>query len=187
MELENHGEFEYSNLGAGLLGFVLSKIEDTTYEDLLQTRIFSKYQMTSSTTDRTMVSKVLVAGLNPKGNETPNWDINVLVGAGGILSSVNDLSRFATAQFNNANKELNLTRETTYRGSNHVGLGWIIKEPGKQWVWHNGGTGGYTASMQVDIENSNAVIILTNVSGFSSKRVNIDSLSDRLMDTLKNS
>jgi len=30
----------------------------------------------------------LVKGLDPDGNETPNWDLNVLAGAGGILSSV---------------------------------------------------------------------------------------------------
>jgi CubicO group peptidase (beta-lactamase class C family) len=67
-----------------------------------------------------------------------------------------------------------------------VGLGWIIKErPGEEWIWHNGGTGGYTDSMQIDIENRNAVIILSNVSGISGKRVNIDSLCDRLMGTMK--
>ena len=103
MELEYKGRFEYSNLGVGLLGFVLSEIEETTFEDLLQSRIFSKYQMTSSTTDRTSVRNALVAGLNSKGNVTPNWDLNVLVGAGGILSSVSDLSKFATAQFDNVN------------------------------------------------------------------------------------
>lgn len=191
MELENLGRFQYSNLGAGLLGFTLAKMEESTYEDLLQSRIFSKYQMTSSTTDRSLVGKVLVAGLNPKGIVTPNWDINVLVGAGGVLSSVRDLSRFATAQFDYSNEVLALTRKSTYKGYHNgtemgLGLGWMIKaRSGKEWVWHGGATGGYFAFMQIDIENRNAVIILTNVSGFSSKKVNIGSLGGRLMGSLK--
>jgi hypothetical protein len=28
--------------------------------------------------------------------------------------------------------------------------------------WHNGGTGGYTSSMILDVENKNGIIILSN-------------------------
>ena len=188
MKIEDQGEFAYSNLGAGLLGFTLAKISEMTYEDLLQSRIFSRYQMTSSTTNRSLISDALVGGLNRKGKVTSNWDLNVLVAAGGILSSVSDLSNFATAQFDASNEVLALTRDPTYIGYHlngaitGVGLGWMIKESaGRQWHWHNGGTGGYTSFMQIDVQNRNGVIILSNVSAFNSKRVNIDSLGERLM------
>ena len=190
LEQEDPGKFAYSNLGAGLLGFTLAKIEETSYELLLQSRIFSKYQMSSSTTDRTQVSDALVPGLNRKGEVTPNWDINVLVGAGGVLSTVSDLARFAMAQFDGTNEVLALTRKSTYTGylggkPLGVGLGWMIKENSDQkYVWHNGGTGGYTSFMQVDVDNRNAVIILTNISAFNSKMANVDSLGKRLMDSL---
>ena len=188
LEVEHQGSFAYSNLGVGLLGFTLAKIEKTTYEDLLQSRIFSRYQMTSSTTDRNLVKNILVPGLNRKGLETPNWDPNVLVGAGGILSSVGDLSKFALAQFDDSNEVLALTRKQTYQGYHRggaitgIGLGWMIRDnQGKEWYWHNGGTGGYTSFMQIDVEKKNAVIILTNISAFNPKRANIDSLGRRLM------
>ena len=91
------------------MGFTLSEIEGSTYEDLVQSRIFSKYQMNNSTTNRKLVEDVLVAGRAKNGSRTPNWDLNVLVGAGGILSSVSDLSKFAIAHFENY-AELDLTR-----------------------------------------------------------------------------
>lgn len=191
LKLKDPGKFAYSNLGAGLLGFTLTKIEGVTYEDLFQSRIFSKYQMTSSTTDRSRVGDQLVPGLNRKGEVTPNWDQKVFVGAGGILSSASDLARFALAQFDDSDEVLALTRKSTYTGYHGgkplvVGLGWMMKEKsGNQHVWHNGGTGGYRTFMQVDVDNRNAVIILTNISAFSSKGANVDSLGKRLMDSLE--
>ena len=184
----NPGEkFEYSNLGAGLLGFILAELDTTTYEALLRSKIFSKYQMTHSTTNRKLVEHKLVVGLNADGKETPNWDLNVLAGAGCILSSVRDLSKFAQAQFDQSNEVLSLTRKSTFQDNKmNIGLGWIIKtKPVGERIWHNGGTGGYTSTMQVDVENKNAVIVLSNVSGLSRKRVNIESICDQLMDTLE--
>lgn len=72
--------------------------------------------MTGKSIPEALVTSSLVPGLNAEGMVTPNWDINILVGAGGILSSVLDLSSFATAQFDRSNEVLALTRKTTYSG-----------------------------------------------------------------------
>ncbi|WP_273273264.1 serine hydrolase domain-containing protein [Maribacter polysiphoniae] len=120
--------YEYSNLGIGLLGYVLSKIESTAYEDLLKTYIFSKYNMSHSTTDQKKVEGLMVKGLDRSGNITSNWDLGVLVAAGGMLSTTEDLSKFVVAQFDATNKELQLTRTKTFTINNisDYGLGWEI-------------------------------------------------------------
>jgi len=181
--------FEYSNLGAGLLGYLLARISNKTYEELLNDHIFSRYEMASSTTDRDKVKDKLVKGFDGKGDETANWDLNVLVGAGGILSSANDLARFTIAQFDTNNAELNLTRQPTFTVSDQMqmGLGWhIIKaNNGKNEIfWHNGGTGGYTSSMALDTEKKHGIIILSNVSAFHQETGKIDDLCFGLMNTL---
>ena len=51
-------------------------------------------------------------------------------------------------------------------------------------IWHNGGTGGYTSSLALDIENKNGIIILSNMSAFNKKMGNIDQLCFRLLKTL---
>ena len=144
--------------------------------------------MTTTTTQRADVEKQLVRGLDVVGEVTSNWDLGALVSAGGILSTVEDLSKFGLAQFDPANKELELTRIPTFKigETMDIGLGWhIIKaESGDTWHWHNGGTGGYTSSMALDVKRKNGVIILSNVSAFNKNMKKIDELCFELMKTL---
>jgi CubicO group peptidase (beta-lactamase class C family) len=181
-------KFEYSNLGAGLLGYILANYSKSTYHELLDNFIFSKYGMFSSTANREKIKGELVKGLDKDGNETSNWDLNVLVGAGGILSSTEDLSKFALAQLNPENVELVLTQQPTFTISDRmkIGLGWhMVKMSfGNEVIWHNGGTGGYTSSVAIDLKNKSGVIVLSNVSAFSEKTGHIDDLCFGLIDTM---
>ncbi|MBN1144892.1 MAG: beta-lactamase family protein [Bacteroidales bacterium] len=187
--LSNPGEkYEYSNLGAGLLGYLAEKIEKTSYEKLLQEKILKKYGMSSTTTNRQLVADRLVKGRDMKGAETPNWDFSVLKGCGSILSCTGDLSRFALAQLDESNKELAITRTKTFdiNKSMDMALGWhIIKaDTGAEWMFHNGGTGGYTSSMVIDMKKKTGAIILSNVSAFHKNMGNIDALCFELMKQL---
>ncbi|WP_339900746.1 serine hydrolase domain-containing protein [uncultured Cyclobacterium sp.] len=182
-------KFDYSNLGVGLLGYILTKIDSSSYEEMIQNRIAIPFNMQSTTVKREKVMKKLVKGLDVEGQVTPNWDLNVLQGAGAILSSTQDLTKFALAQFNPANQALALTQKKTFSISPYekaIGLGWMIenKKNGK-WLWHGGGTGGYASSFTLDIERKNAVIILSNISGFSEKVVNISNLGSRLSEMIE--
>ena len=189
LELLNKEKYQYSNLGAGLLGYTLSKIENTTYENLLQNKIFSKFNMYNSTSDINKIKGNLVKGLNNEGNDVPNWEFSVLAGAGAIFSTVEDLSQFAISQFDNSNKELKLTRKKTFEVNENMdfGLGWhILKSQSKNfWYWHNGGTGGYSSSMVIDENTKNGIIILSNVSAFNPNKGNIDKLCFKLMKTIE--
>jgi CubicO group peptidase (beta-lactamase class C family) len=181
-------KYAYSNLGAGLLGFELAKLSNTTYEALLQEKIFQKFDMPNSTSVRKEIKAPLVKGLKPDGSPTSNWDFDALAGGGAILSTVEDLSKFAKAQFNQNNKVLQLTHQPTFKVNNKmsIGLGWhLVKgKKGKQLLWHNGGTGGYTSSMALDMENNNGIIILSNVSAFNPNMGNIDRLGFELIETM---
>ena len=49
LSFDEDGIYEYSNLGAGLLGHTLSKIVEKPLNQLFEERIFSKYNMPNST------------------------------------------------------------------------------------------------------------------------------------------
>jgi len=182
-------DYQYSNLGAGLLGYILTNVATSTYENLLQDNIFQKYKMLNSTSKKQNLKTRLVGGLNPDGDTTPNWDFDALAGAGAVFSTTEDLSKFALAQFDKTNKELIRTQQPTFKINKRmrIGLGWhIIKSGnGNELIWHNGGTGGYCSSMALDLEGNSGVIILSNVSAFSKQMKSIDQLCFGLMKTLK--
>lgn len=182
LKLENDSSktYSYSNLGTGLLGYTLGLSQKTSFQELLQKKIFDKFKMTNSFTSSQNLNNQLIKGQNPNGEVVSNWDFDVLFGAGGILSTTEDLAKFADAQFNPQNKELALTRKPTFNINENmkIGLGWHIlkSKNGKDLIWHNGGTGGYSSSMAVNINDKTAVIILSNVSAFSSGMGKIDEL-----------
>lgn len=187
--LHQPGEkYAYSNLSVGLLSYLLSQKYNSSYEQLLNDHIFLKLKMNNSTTKLEEIKSNLIKGQDAFGKTTPNWDFDVLEGAGAILSTVEDLSKFAIAQFDNTNEAFNLTRKRTFSISDdlEIGLGWHIlkRENNIDWYWHNGATGGYTASMAIDPLAKNGVIILSNISAFHTKMGNIDQLCFGLMNTL---
>lgn len=181
-------EYNYSNLGAGLLGYTLGLLQNSSYEELLSDKIFKKYGMTNSYGSLNQVRTEFVKGLDSDGNFVHNWewDSDVLLGAGGILSTVVDLAKFVKAQFDPNNKELALTRIPTYTLNENVKvcLGWHLINKGnsnQSLYWHNGGTGGYSSSMAFDMVGQKGIVILSNVSAFNPNMENIDALCFELM------
>ncbi|BDS09989.1 serine hydrolase domain-containing protein [Aureispira anguillae] len=174
-------QYAYSNLGAGLLGYALCQKTKQSYEDLLQTIVFEPLQMNHSTTLRDSVKGTFIKGLDPTGSVTSNWDLEVLAPAGNILSSVRDLSKFVRANFEIKNKvfALQQTKTHTIGEKMDIALGWHIihAKSGANYHWHNGGTGGYTSSMIMDVPNQKGIVILSNVSAFHSQTGNIDRLA----------
>ena len=180
-------EYAYSNTATGLLLHTMSLAENKSFAELYK-GIFDKYQMDNSYINRENLKHELVLGRDNDGNTIPNWDFDVLFGAGGILSSTSDLCKFVQAHFDDNNQTLALTRKVTLtvNTKTKVGLGLhVVKLNEKQDVfWHNGGTAGYSSSLSFDTEQKTGVIILSNVSAFSPHNPNIDKLGFELIGSL---
>ncbi|MEX0903279.1 MAG: serine hydrolase domain-containing protein [Pseudohongiellaceae bacterium] len=185
-------QFRYSNLGMSLVGVTLSEIANQSYEDLLQDRLLKPYKMENSTTQRNSLNVAMVQGLDKEGDKTSNWDLNILAPSGGLFSTVDDLSQFVRAHFNLDDNLLAFTRKLTsdkgpsigYRTLG-MGLGWIILQPDdtETWYWHNGGTGGYSSSMVINVEKRQGVIVLSNVSAFNDQSARVMRLGFSLINS----
>ena len=182
------GSYGYSNLGMGMLAYLMGKMEGKSYADLLEDRVFTPLGMENSYGDWRLVEEGIVPGQNPKGNPTANWDLGPLAGAGSIVSNVADLSRFAMAQFDSSRRDFQFSHQPTLEvnAGLKVGLGWHwnIESDGREVLWHNGGTGGYSSCMTLEPEMEQGVIILSNLSTFHNQRGKIDDLCFSLLSGL---
>lgn len=182
--LENHlslnpsKTYRYSNLGMGLLGYTLGLSQHSTLEQLLQQYIFTPYHMPHTFTNPHHLS--IVPGLDAEGKSTPNWNFDVMSGAGGILSTAEDMAAFAHAQWDTSDIILQQTRIPTLsiHKNMRIGLGWHIlsTDYGKTLHFHNGGTGGYRSAMALACADKKGIIILSNVSAFHPDEEHIDDL-----------
>jgi serine-type D-Ala-D-Ala carboxypeptidase/endopeptidase len=97
------GQFEYSNLGVGLLGHVLETVTQTPYEQLIVQYITAPLCLADTTiglnADR---QQRLIPGYlpSPKPQLATNWDLPTLAGAGALRSTIHDLLGFAAANLN---------------------------------------------------------------------------------------
>ncbi len=162
-------QFEYSNLGVGLLGHALALRAGKSYEALVKERILDPLGMTStSITLSTELKARLVAGHDPAGAVVGNWDLPTLAGAGALRSSVEDMLKFMAAHIDSTatpvSKRIQLAvkphRKTP---GGEIGFAWMmVRRPDRTIVWHNGGTGGYRTYAGFDPKNRRGVVVLTN-------------------------
>lgn len=180
--------YEYSNLGYAVLGYLLELKTNKSYEALLQEKILQKYHMSSTSSVREKITNHIVKGQDSIGHVIPNWDFNAMSPAGGILSTVADLSTFARANFSN-DSILSFQRQQTYQYKyGAIALGWNFFKFGgtgkPSGFIHGGGTGGYSSILIVDTIDKLAIVVLTNVSCFHPKSGNIGTLGFELLRNL---
>ena len=177
--------FEYSNLGAGLLGHVLAIRAATSYEAALIERVLEPLKLDETRITLTSAMRErLATGHTATGRATKNWNIGVLEGAGGLRSTADDMLTFAAAHFDSSGvlfpslrMALRAQRPIERAGSDSVGLGWMLmRQRGRPVAWHNGGTGGYRSFVGIDREERRAVVVLTNAA------VSVDDIGMMLLE-----
>jgi CubicO group peptidase (beta-lactamase class C family) len=168
--LSGRGTVGYSNLGAAVLGQALAAASHMNYEQLLQTRLFDPLRMVSSSipTTRDRLPDGALTGYSGDGKHSPAWTLNGTAPAGGIRSTVADMTLYARALLDGSAPGMDaLTpRWPDGNGFGHasqIGYGWYTSEVGGRIVTsHSGATGGFAATIAIDRENQRAVIILSN-------------------------
>ncbi len=179
---------DYSNLGGGLLGHLLTLITQKPYEDLLLESICEPLDMrrTFVTLDSSR-RRHLVPGRGPAGHVVPNWELNVLTGGGGIKSTAKDMVKYVRAHMTDTTYYFMTLRPTIqYTERNFARLGWAWYANGnRNYVSATGGTGGYSCCVIFEPTTRTGLVLLTNVSAFlASKGEYITKLSRGLYDPL---
>ena len=164
-------EWEYSNLGSGLLGHALALRAGTEYEALVRSRITGPLEMDSTRiTLRPEDRQRLAVGHNAQLTPVPSSDFQVLAGAGALRSSASDLVKFLAAVVG-YNKSplgpamaamLDVRRPTSMPGLLNA-LGWQVSRPDAlEIVWKDGNTLGYSSFLGYNPRSRIGVVVLSN-------------------------
>jgi hypothetical protein len=165
-------QYEYSNLGVGLLGHALTLRAGVDYESMVRSRILDSLEMNHTRVTLTPEMKARLALGHAGPSVVPNWDIATLEGAGALRSSANDILTFLAANLGYIKTplapamaaEISIRRPTTIPDT-EIAYAWHVQSKnGNSIIWHNGGTGGYMSYMGFDPKTRAGVVVLSNLS-----------------------
>jgi len=118
-------QFKYSNAGAILAGYILERIYQTPYEELVKRRIARPLKMrdTTITLAGPQIQR-LVKGFDAQGRVVPD-NPDQLQAAGALKSTVADLLKYVRWQIAESAPEVKLSHQPTFTQGNYsAGLNW---------------------------------------------------------------
>lgn len=161
------GKSNYSNLGAGLAGWLAQKIGRKDFNTLLKTYVYAPFGLQDAIAANSRKAKGYF------GNTArPLWNMDVLFPAGGIQCSGRDLLQYMAClskpevQKGVNSKIVDMLLAPTVRISPtmQVGRAWhTLEQKGKPVIyWHNGGTYGFSAFAAFVKGSTQAVVVVVN-------------------------
>lgn len=167
-------QYEYSNVGYGLLGQVLTARSGKSYEQLVSATIVKPLGMTSTGLDPTMdMRRRSATGYTVESRAVRDAERGALDAAGALHSTANDLAVLLEAVLGLRRSSLGpafrATLSTRRPGgmapwSTQIALAWNVLQVGsREVVWKNGSAGGFRSFVGFDPDSRIGVIGLINV------------------------
>jgi D-alanyl-D-alanine-carboxypeptidase/D-alanyl-D-alanine-endopeptidase len=162
---------EYSNVGYGLLGYILSLKNHSDYETMLLNRVLYPLGIMHTTVSFTpnQVSN-LVQGYNGT-KQVESWakyQQNIFQGTGSLISSMEDQLIFLQANMGLISTPLDSAILLSHNPSGNpdaIGLGWNKKtSDGLHIIHKNGNNGGYGTFIGFDKQKKIGVVVMANSS-----------------------
>ncbi|HEY0759602.1 MAG TPA: serine hydrolase [Acidisarcina sp.] len=180
-------QYEYSNLGVGLLGFALARRAGTDYETLVFSRVCEPLGMSDTRIKLTSEMKAREAtGHDSAMKPTSYWDIPTLAAAGALHSTVQDMLKLLSAELGFTKTPLAAAMASMVKDSRPTGapdariaIGWQLStRDGQAIFWHNGSTGGFRSYLGFDPAYGIGVVAFSN----ANTNTGVDDLGFHLLD-----
>jgi CubicO group peptidase (beta-lactamase class C family) len=173
----------YSNLGVGLLGHLLGKVYEVTWEKAVVTKICLPLGMNDTSVHPG--SKLPLATPHAGEKVVKPWHLDAVAGAGALRSTASDLMKFGEAMLHPEKTPLKEALAIALQAQadapamgGQIGLGvFLSKHEGDMRLSHDGGTGGYSSSLQVIPSKDIVRVVLINNNSLSASAV-IAAMSD---------
>ena len=190
LEFEPGSRWQYSNYGFLLLGVLVEKVSGQSYYDYVRDHIFKPAGMTGTASDpedQTVADRSIGYTRFTGGNLQPNTETLPYRGtsAGGGYSTVEDLSKFATALqthklLNAQYTEMLTTGKTETPGGGKYAYGFQdAMISGTRCFGHGGGAPGMNGELKICPGPGYVIVVLANMDPPAASRV-ADFLANRL-------
>jgi CubicO group peptidase (beta-lactamase class C family) len=172
--------WSYSNSGYSMLGYIIEKVTNISYEQAVHKYIFSPLKMTHSGFDFTNLKNpdktVGYYVLNAHDTvAAPIVDSTISFSAGAIYSTTGDLYKWSQALENNTVLSASQQNEAYIPVKNNYGYGWGIDSiEGKRRLSHGGGIPGYITILSRVPADEVTIILLSNASNESVGKISND-------------
>jgi CubicO group peptidase (beta-lactamase class C family) len=197
-------EFQYSNVGMSILGQALMNETGKDYESLIAERICAPLELPSTRIKLTAeLRSRLAMGHDATGKPSLPFKLNAYQPAGGMLSTANDLLKYAAAQAGLAQSKLSasisrshIIRHTDHRGRPGLDLPeyfgrtatcWFdqnaVQPVGMDLLAHGGGAGSYHAYLGFDQKQHRGVVVLTTANDVSVEAIGWTLLQRRTLSS----
>lgn len=191
--------YQYSNLGYGILDYIISRISGKSYSDFMRQEVFLPLNMVHTSVDiGPGLEKYRVVRYGSDGLPIPFYDFDH-PGASAVFSSVHDLVRFGMFHLKAPEPEQKsivsdetideMQKPTVKVGDESgYGIGWRISEDNRGYrsVSHNGGMGGVSTTLMLIPSEKLVVTVLSNYSSSLPELIRKEILSVLLPEYTKN-
>jgi CubicO group peptidase (beta-lactamase class C family) len=165
-ELKDYGKYRYSTIGYTLLGQILEKVYNKSYDEIIRDKIINPLQMTNTLTKDFNVKNRTV-GHNPDGGIQEFFDWNITAPAGLVKSNASDMVKFLKAVLNkkaSVGKAAIITEKIFYKDEKReMGLGTNIVTDEKNTIYMKSGDSmGQSSIICYNRTKNWGIIILLN-------------------------
>jgi len=156
---------QYFNLGYCVLSYIIETVSGQTYANTVQKQILTPLGMAASTADPFTAAELPQGNTRLFGFSIPRREVIPVysVGAGYIVSTAEDLARYAIAFLDDGKGMVSpeMMQRILKPGLGSYGLGWYIYENGAKIV-HGGANQTFRTELNLYPKSSRAFVLLTN-------------------------
>jgi len=172
---------EYSNTNYILLGYIIEKITGKTYSEELNDRVVNKIGLQNTyyghKIDANNNEAFSYSFWNDKWEQSKETDMSIPRGAGAVISTPEDLTKFIYALFNGKLiSQASLNHMTTMKDNFGMGI-FPISFYDKKGFGHTGGIDGFVSNLEYFPDDSVAIAFCTNGLNYNMNQVLIGILS----------
>lgn len=179
-EFEPDSKYEYSNPNFILLTFILEKVYNKPYSNILEEKILKPAGLANTkfgSKINLQNNEALSYSFNQKWEKEEETDTSIPMGAGGIISTSNDLVKFGEALFNEKIiSKSSLDKMIVLK--DRVGMGiFLMPFSGNNGYGHSGAIDGFTSMFTFFPQSKVSFALVSNGTNFDNNQIGLTVLS----------